>query len=112
MDMLNITEFKDYITEKRPKEIIYNDENNGDYMQGTERRCYSIAQPLHMCLTFNDILIATNPNIVQLQSKSGKMRFNHIQRVSVDTGDCLLGDVVTLYCNADEKTRAYTLVIR
>ena len=77
-------------------------------MQGTERRCYSIAQTLHICLTFNDILIATNPNIVQLQSKNGKMRFNHIQRVSVDTGGCMLGDVVTLYCNTDEKTRAYT----
>lgn len=111
MDMLNITEFRNYITEKKPKEIIYNDENNSDYIQGTERRCYSIAQPLRMCITFNDILIATNPNIVQLQSKSGKMRFNHIQRVSVDTGGCVLGDVVTLYCNACEKTSAYTLVI-
>lgn len=112
MDMLNIIGFKDYITEKRPKEIIYNDENNSDYIQGTERRCYSIAQPFHMCLTFNNILITTNPNIVQLQSKSGKMRFNHIHRVSIDTSGCLLGDVVTLYCNADEKTKAYTLVIR
>lgn len=112
MDMLNISEFKNYITEKKAKEIIYNDENNSDYMQGTERRCYSIAQPLHMCLTFNDILIATNPNIVQLQSKSGKMRFNYIQRVSVDKDICPLGDVVTLYCNSDEKTRAYTLIIR
>ena len=103
---------QNYITEKIPKEIIYNDENNSGYMQGTERRCYSIAQPLHMCLTFNNILITTNPNIVQLQSNSGKMRFNHIQRVSVDTDGCLLGDVVILYCNADEKTKAYTLVIR
>ena len=112
MDMLNIIEFKDYMTDKRPKEIIYNDENNSDYMQEMKRRCYSIAQPLHMCLTFNNILITTNPNIVQLQSNSGKMRFNHIQRVSVDTDGCLLGDVVILYCNADEKTKAYTLVIR
>lgn len=112
MDMLNITEFKGYIAEKKPKEIIYNDENNSDYMQGAERRCYSIVQPLHMCLTFNNILIATNPNIVQLQSKSGKMRFNHIQMISVDMGSCLLGDIVTLYCNADEKTMAYTLIIR
>lgn len=110
--MLNITEFKDYITEKRPNEIIYNDENNSDYMQGTERRCYTITQTLHMCLTFNNIFIDTNPNIVQLQSKSSKMRFNHIHNVSVDASGCLLGDVVTLYCNAYEKTKAYTLVIR
>ncbi len=110
--MLNLTEFKNYITEKRPKEIIYNDENNSDYMQGIERRCYSIAQPLHMSLTFDNILITTNPNIVQLQSKSGKMRFNYINKVSIDTDDCLLGDIVTLYCNADGKTKAYTLIIR
>lgn len=112
METVSFIKFKTYIEKKKPTVIIYNDENNSDYMQGTERRCYSIAQPLHMCLTFNDILIATNPNIVQLQSKSGKMRFNYIHRVSVDTSGSLLGDVVTLYCNADEKTKAYTLVIR
>lgn len=110
--MLNIIEFKDYIAKKKPKEIIYNDENNSDYIQGTERRCYSIALPLHMCLTFNDILITTNPNTVQLQSNSGKMWFNCVCGVCIDTESCLLGEIVTLYCNLAEKTRAYTLIIR
>ena len=111
MDMLNIIEFKDYMTDKRPKEIIYNDENNSDYMQEMKRRCYSIAQPLHMCLTFNDMIINTNPDIVQLQSKNGKMRFNYVCRISIETG-CLLGDIVTLYCGAGGSITAYTLIIR
>lgn len=112
MDMLNITEFKDYITEKRPKEIIYNDENNGDYMQGTERRCYSITQPLHMCLNFDSIIVDAHPHslMVCLKGKAGMMTFRNVQKIGVDYS--VIGNVVTLYCNADEKTKAYTLIIR
>ena len=75
------------------------------------RWCYSIAQPLHMCLTFNDMIINTNPDIVQLQSKNGKMRFSYVCRINIETG-CLLGDIVTLYCVAGGSITAYTLIIR
>ncbi len=110
MDM-HITEFKDYLTRKRPQEIIYDDGNNSDYIRGAKRRCRSITEPLHMSLTFDNILVVTNPNIVQLKSKIGTMRFNFVRKISIDD-DCLLGDIVVLYCNIDGETTAYTLIIR
>ena len=99
-----MTEFKDYITKKRPREIIYNDENNSDYMQGTE--------PLYTCLIFDNILITINPNIIRLKTKSGKMMFYYVQGISVDICGSLLGDVVTLYCDTGKKIKAYTLIVR
>ena len=71
METVSFIEFRDYIERKNPKVIIYNDENNSDYMQGVKRRCYDISEPLRICLSFSKILVYFNPNIVHLKSNSG-----------------------------------------
>ena len=111
MDVLNIVEFNNYIKRKRPQVIIYDDENNSDYIQGAECRCYSITQPLRMSLTFDNMLIAQNPNIIHLSGKCGTIAFNYVQKISLDS-NCLLGDIITLYCQVGKNTTAYTLIIR
>ncbi len=111
MDTLNIAEFSDYIKQKKPTAIIYDDENNSDYMQNIRRRSYTITQPLHISLTFSNICVLCNPNQVHLSSITGTMLFRYIKYVTVDN-DCLLGDIVTLYCETEKEKSAYTLIIR
>lgn len=112
MNMVNISEFRDYIKQKNPTEIIYNDENNVDYIKGAKRRYNDISEPLRLSLSFSKILAVFNPNTIYLKGNSGTMRFNSIQKISLDFDSCLLGDIVTLFCKAEENIIAYTLIVR
>ncbi len=111
MEIVSFLEFRDYVEKKNPTVIIYDDGNNSNYIRGAKRRCYSITEPLRMDLTFDSVLMLMNPNIVLLKSNSGTMRFNFVRKISIDN-DCLLGDVVTLFCTTEDGTTAYTLIIR
>ena len=111
MNTLNIVEFSDYIKQKKPTTIIYDDKNNGDYMQNIRRRSYTITQPLYISLTFDNIYVLYNPNQVRLSSIAGTMLFKYVKYVTIEY-DCLLGDIVTLYCETEKEKSAYTLIIR
>lgn len=112
METVSFIEFRDYIEKKKPTVIIYNDENNSDYMQGNKRRCYDISESLRICLSFSKILVCFNPNIVHLNSNSGTMTFNSVQKVRLDLNNNMLGDIITLYCGTKENITAYTLIVR
>lgn len=111
METVSFIKFRDYIEKKNPTVIIYNDENNSNYIQGVKRRCYDVLEPLRICLSFSKIIVCFNPNIVHLKSNSGTMTFNSVQKVQIDFNN-ILGDIVTLYCGTSRNIIAYTLIVR
>lgn len=109
---VSFIDFRDYIEKKNPTVIIYDDENNSNYIKGVKRRYYDMSEPLKMCLSFSEILIYFNPNIVYLRSNSGTMTFCNVQKVRLNLDNCALGDIITLYCGTNGNITAYTLIIR
>lgn len=109
--MKNLLSFRDYCKKTHPVVILYDDENNGEYIPNYPQRG-TTCNPLKLCLAFESIAVDFNPNTVTLKGDSGIMRFCFVTGVNIETAGSPLGDTVTLYCSLGERKASYTLIMR
>lgn len=94
-------QFKRYISSLDYSKIIFYSENQKwDYVQS----------PINLCLTFGELLVALNPNMICLKSGSNMVYFERVKRVIVDPDRSVLGVILDVICEDANKDICYTLV--
>lgn len=112
MEYMSIFEFSKYCENKKPKVVIYNDENNRDYAGGYKGQP-AICNPLRICLAFDDIRVHPfMPTCICLKGDCGAIRFDYVEKIGISEKDSVLGDVVVIYCSNSKCKRAYTVIIK
>lgn len=101
---MTISEFKYWYEHKKPKVIIYNDEND------IKRGIPSHFDALHLTLAFTCIHTYFNPNTICLQGDCGKISIYGVKNIALHNNS-LLGDIITVYADVGSGTKGYTLII-
>ena len=68
--MTKVSEFKEYLKERKPNKIIFMSERQNEY---------DIADPLVLSLTFSSILVGQNPNVIYMTDGINSLRLNMIK---------------------------------
>lgn len=102
--MSQIKEFKEYFSKQKISEISFWSEN---------QEWYSVADPCKLRLTFTNMLIYENPNIICLKSSMGSLCLDRVKSVEYSTDSTPLGILITVVCIAAKgsgKEKVYTLI--
>lgn len=102
--IINIKEFKDYYDENKPHLIIYQSEN---------QKWYRVSDPCKIKMSFPNMLICENPNLICLKSGTNTVSFDRVKCVEIDTESTVLGTLITVFCGefgTNNHDRTYTLI--
>ena len=106
---VTVKELASYCKSKNPREIIYNTENQSGW---------DCLDTIRVEMNFRDMKVFENPNLVLLRSDSGEVLIDQVDFAELDSGSCVLGDIITVFCGSNINGHrgvprsAYTLVAR
>ncbi len=85
---MSVYELKKYCAEHKPQKISYNTENQS---------WYRVSDPCKIDLTFQNMMVFENPNLVCLKSGSNMLYFDRVHHAEIDT-DEHFWTVFTIFC--------------
>ena len=85
---VSVYELKKYCELHKPQRISYNTENQS---------WYRVSDPCKIDLTFQNMMVFENPNLVCLKSGSNMLYFDRVHHAEIDT-DVAIGTAFTIFC--------------
>lgn len=102
---VSVRELKEYVTYKKPNNIIFQTENQ-DW--------YKAADPCKLRMSFPIMLINENPNLICLKAGANTLSIDRVKCVEIDSNLTTLGDVLKVFCGdfkSDTFDTTYTLIV-
>jgi len=102
--MNQIREFKKFFASRKPKAISFLSENQ-DY--------YDVADPCALQLSFTNMLISENPDVIYLTGHGCTMRLDRVKSVEYSCDATPLGILIKVFCEnpaACPGKFSYTLI--
>ena len=101
MSIMTAAQFKRYISSLNYDRIIFYSENQKwDYVQS----------PINLCLTFRELLVSLNPNMICLKSGDDMVYFERVKHIDVYPEKSVLGVIIDVICEDANDDICYTLI--
>lgn len=102
--MSQIKELQEFITRCRPKNISFLSENQDEF---------DVADPCVLQLSFSNMVIHENPNIIYLTGGASSMRINRVKYVQFSEKPTPIGVLIKIICSCPGSrsgVSTYTLI--
>lgn len=102
--MSQIKEFREFIARRRPKTISFLTENQDEF---------DIADPCVLQLSFTNMLVHENPNVIYLTGGASSMRIDRVKYVQFTEKPTPIGVLIKIICGCPGSrsgVSTYTLI--
>ena len=96
---VSVRELREYCEENQPSRIIFYSEN---------QKRYRLSNPCKLMLSFPQILVGDNTNVVCLKEGKNTVRFDEVRYAEINTDYNFIGTLLTLFCGESERRGKYT----
>lgn len=102
--MNQLNDFKEFMRRRKPTTLSFLTENQDDF---------DVADPCVLQLSFSNMLIHENPNVIYLTGGASSMRLDRVKSVEVNEQATPIGVLIRVHCknpNIRSGESVYTII--
>lgn len=102
--MSRIEEFREFMRKRKPTTLSFLSENQDGF---------DVAEPCLMQLSFTNVLVYENPNVVYLTGGANFMRLDRVKNIEFDERATAIGTLIRIHCknpHSSSGESVYTII--